>query len=182
MNKSVLISLGIISLMMTACSPKEDTTPTDSSDKHVAGAAPASASASAAQNSEPAPLTQAFIDQKVAAARNAINTASNYLKTEAGSAEDETACHSKISAVTTKVSASQNMKITHVSLGSGHEPIGWTKRVLEQFTANPNSSQLEHHELVEINGKHVFRYMAAITNGSCLPTHTTSAFIVTEKF
>ncbi len=179
MTKSVLLSLGIVTLIVTGCSPQEDTTPTNSSNQHTTNP-------TELENSEAAPLTQAFIDQKIIAARSVVKTFGSALKTELQTAMKEagvehaiSVCNIQAPEITHQVSASQNMKIRRVSLknrNAANEPIGWTKRVLEQFEVDQHAgkdiTQLEHHELVEINGENVFRYMKAIpTGGVCLACH-----------
>ena len=180
MTKFVLVFAVILALMTAGCSPKEE------APSNVKDTASEASESNVSSDSEPAPLTQAYIDQKVIAARRVADTFSLKLKAELkaamehGSAEQAiSACNIKAPAISREISASQNMKIRRVSLKNrnvANEPIGWTKKVLEQFEAEKQRgkqiSNLEHHELVEINGKHVFRYMKAIPTGdACLARH-----------
>ena len=134
----------------------------------------------------PEALTQTFIDSKTAEARTAVEAFSASLKSELQAAlkngspiEALSVCHTRAPEITQRISSERQISLSRVSLKArnpSNEAIGWQKNVLEEFETAHQAGKaiqaLEHSEIVEINGRQVFRYMKAIPTGKlCLTCH-----------
>lgn len=90
-------------------------------------------------------------------------------------------CQDKAPAIANSLSESSEWEIGRTSLKTrnpNNEPDAWEKRVLKQFdslnTAGNPVAELSYAEVVESDGKEVYRYMKAIpTQEVCLTCHGT---------
>ncbi len=124
--------------------------------------------------------------EQIATYRSAIKELGTQLKTELMQAikssnlvEAINVCHSRADEIAASVSEKQGFVISRVSFkyrNPKNAPEAWEQTVLEQFEqrkdAGENLKSLEFHEVVQIDGQKVSRYMKAIpTRGKCLSCH-----------
>lgn len=90
-----------------------------------------------------------------------------------------TICNSDAPAIAHEISQRKGWSIARTSLklrNPANTPDNWERSVLNDFETRKRQGEspenLEHHEIVEMDGKMVFRYMKAIpTDGGCLVCH-----------
>lgn len=88
-------------------------------------------------------------------------------------------CHVKAPKITAEVSNQTGWRVARTSLKNrspANAPTAWEKKVLEMFearkAAGADPKTLDYSEIVEVDGKRVFRYMKAIPTGQiCLKCH-----------
>lgn len=124
--------------------------------------------------------------QYVMASREAINDFSKQLKgtlqqslASGGPIEAIKVCHNVAIDITDKISRQYGWKIGRTSLkvrNPDNAPDNWERQTLIKFeerrAKGENITAMEFHEIIQSNGKPVFRYMKAIPTGSvCLACH-----------
>ena len=90
-------------------------------------------------------------------------------------------CSEKAPAIARDVSKEKGLRIGRTSLkprNPGNAPDQWEETVLKEFeqrkAKGEHPQKMEKHEIVEQNGKQIFRYMKAIPTGElCLKCHGT---------
>ncbi|MGF1644855.1 MAG: DUF3365 domain-containing protein [Thiotrichales bacterium] len=137
---------------------------------------------------DPGNVTQAEIDQRIQSSKESIQTLAQGLVAELEAASEKggplnalDVCNTKAAEIANKVSAEKGMKLSRVSAKNRNvknAAEGWTKTVLTAFetryAAGEGADKLEHHEVVEVNGKREFRFMKAIpVRSACLGCHGT---------
>src|SRR5512143_1316014 len=88
-------------------------------------------------------------------------------------------CHAKAPAIAAAISQKTGWRVGRTSLkvrNPANAPDPWEKKVLESFEARKAKGevpeQMEFHEVVDQDGKRVFRYMKAIPmGGPCMACH-----------
>ena len=125
-------------------------------------------------------------DPNVAEARQVIKQFFTQLKGElqkamksGGPVHAIEVCNRKAPEIAQKVSASTGWQVARTSLKNrspANAPQPWEKKVLEEFearkAAGADVKTLDYHDVVEENGRKVFRYMKAIPTGRiCLKCH-----------
>jgi hypothetical protein len=88
-------------------------------------------------------------------------------------------CHEKAPQIAARLTKETGWNMARTSLkvrNPDNAPDDWERKVLEAFekqkAAGADVKKLEHYEIVERDGKKVFRYMKAIpTGGICLNCH-----------
>ena len=88
-------------------------------------------------------------------------------------------CVKKAPEITNQVSASSGWTVTRTSLKPrtiSNNPLPWERKVMEEFearkAAGADPKTLDYSDIVEEDGKKVFRYMKAIPTGKvCLKCH-----------
>lgn len=96
-----------------------------------------------------------------------------------GPTEAVSVCNVAAPAIATETSGASGWKVGRTSLklrNTGNAPDDWERRVLEMFEARKakgaDPKTLEHFEVVQRDGKPMFRYMKAIPAGKpCLTCH-----------
>ncbi|MGF1546435.1 MAG: DUF3365 domain-containing protein [Thiotrichales bacterium] len=141
-----------------------------------------------AAKNDPSNVTQTEIDQRIASSKASIQTLAQGLAAELEAAAEKggplnalDVCNTKAAAIAQKLSAEQGMKLSRVSLKNRNvknAAEGWTKTVLTgfetRFSAGEGIDKMEHHEVVEVDGKREFRFMKAIPiRSACLGCHGT---------
>ncbi len=98
---------------------------------------------------------------------------------EGGPVNAISACNSKAPAIATNISASSGWSVARTSLkprATANAPLPWERKVLEEFeakkAAGADPKTLDYSDVVEEDGKKVFRYMKAIPTAKvCLNCH-----------
>lgn len=98
---------------------------------------------------------------------------------EGGPSQAVSVCRDRAPAVATEVSAQSGMEVRRTALrvrNPANAPDAWESEVLKGFQARvakgEDPSGVEHSEILELDGKRVFRYMKAIPTGEpCLQCH-----------
>jgi hypothetical protein len=98
---------------------------------------------------------------------------------EGGPVHAISVCNEKAPKITDDISASTGWYVARTSLkprAPTNSPLPWEKKVLEQFeqekAAGKEIKTIDYSEVVEEDGKKVFRYMKAIPTGKvCLKCH-----------
>ena len=127
------------------------------------------------------------MQDRVEASRGAVKALFGALKTELVAAIEAggpgaaiTVCNEKAMLITQEISQKQGWQIARTSLKTRNPvnaPDAWERGVLEQFEARSAAGEdpatIEHHEVVTVEGKPVFRYMKAIPTAEkpCLACH-----------
>jgi len=122
------------------------------------------------------------IDQSRAVAMEFMTALKGELKkalSEGGVVNAINVCNLKTPEISRSVSVKHGMSVARTSLkvrNQNNAPDAWEKKVLELFekekAGGKNIKALEHVEVVNVNGKEVFRYMKVIpTNAICLRCH-----------
>ncbi|WP_293648374.1 Tll0287-like domain-containing protein [Thiolapillus sp.] len=124
--------------------------------------------------------------ENVMEARKVIKQFATQLKGELKKAMKEggpvnaiSVCNDKAPKITDSVSASSGWTIARTSLkprATANSPLPWERKVMEEFeakkAAGADPKTLDYSDVVEENGKKVFRYMKAIPTGKvCLNCH-----------
>ena len=136
------------------------------------------------------PLSQVFADemaQRAAESRAVVKEFASELKTELKRALKEggpvkaiTVCNAVAPAIANQQSKKHGWRIGRTSLkvrNPANAPDEWEKEVLERFEARKKTGEdparMEYFEVVEQNGKRLFRYMKAIPTAEkpCLLCH-----------
>ena len=128
----------------------------------------------------------ADVDPNVAEARQIIKQFFTQLKGELQKAMKEGGpvhaigvCNEKAPRIADKVSADTGWYVARTSLkyrAPTNSPLPWEKKVLEEFEARKAAGEdvkkIDYQDVVEEDGKQVFRYMKAIPTGEvCLKCH-----------
>jgi len=131
-------------------------------------------------------MAEQAMDPNVMEARKIVKQFVTQLKGElkkamkaGGPAHAISVCNDKAPRITDEVSAQTGWYVARTSLkprAATNSPLPWEKKVMEQFearkTAGEDVKRLEYHDVVEEDGKRVFRYMKAIPTGKvCLNCH-----------
>ena len=98
---------------------------------------------------------------------------------EGGPVNAISVCNEKAPKITDAVSASSGWTVARTSLkprATANTPLPWERKVLEEFearkAAGADPKTLDYSDVVEEDGKKVFRYMKAIPTGKvCLNCH-----------
>ncbi|WP_457668803.1 Tll0287-like domain-containing protein [Thiolapillus sp.] len=124
--------------------------------------------------------------ENVMEARKVIKQFATQLKGELKKAMKEggpvnaiSVCNDKAPEITDSVSASSGWSVARTSLkprATANSPLPWERKVMEDFeakkAAGADPKTLDYSDVVEENGKKVFRYMKAIPTGKvCLNCH-----------
>ena len=125
-------------------------------------------------------------DPNVAEARQIIKQFFTQLKgelkkamKEGGPAHAISVCNQKAPQIANDISAETGWYVARTSLkprAPGNTPLPWEKKVLEAFeakkAAGADIKTIDYYDVVEEDGKKVFRYMKAIPTGKvCLNCH-----------
>ncbi len=124
--------------------------------------------------------------ENVMEARKIIKQFSTQLKTElkkgmkeGGPVNAISVCNDKAPEITDAVSASSGWTVARTSLkprATSNNPLPWERKIMEEFeakkAAGADPKTLDYADIVEEDGKKVFRYMKAIPTGKvCLNCH-----------
>ncbi|WP_456413511.1 Tll0287-like domain-containing protein [Thiolapillus sp.] len=98
---------------------------------------------------------------------------------EGGPVNAISACNSKAPGIAANISASSGWSVARTSLkprATANAPLPWERKVLEEFeakkAAGADPKTLDYSDVVEEDGKKVFRYMKAIPTAKvCLNCH-----------
>ncbi|WP_373276067.1 Tll0287-like domain-containing protein [Thiolapillus brandeum] len=119
-------------------------------------------------------------------ARKVIKQFATHLKGELKAAMKEggpvnaiSVCNDRAPGITDEVSASSGWSVARTSLkprSTANSPLPWERKVMEEFeakkAAGADPRTLDYSDVVEENGRKVFRYMKAIPTGKvCLNCH-----------
>lgn len=132
------------------------------------------------------PLPAQEVPLSVTASRTAIKAFAERLQAElvqamenGGPAAAITVCNLKAPEIASAVSLDKGLDIGRTSLrtrNDANRPDEWEANVLQRFearqAAGENPAELDYHEVVETDGRRLFRYMKAIpTAAVCLKCH-----------
>jgi hypothetical protein len=133
-----------------------------------------------------APTMAADNQEMVMEARKVIKQFATQLKGELKKAKKEggpvnaiSVCNDKAPKITDEVSASSGWTVARTSLkprATANSPLPWERKVMEEFeakkAAGADPKTLDYSDIVEEDGKKVFRYMKAIPTAKvCLNCH-----------
>ncbi|WP_456444662.1 Tll0287-like domain-containing protein [Thiolapillus sp.] len=132
------------------------------------------------------PAMAADNQEMVMEARKVIKQFATQLKSELKAAMKEggpvnaiSVCNEKAPEITEQVSTSSGWTVARTSLkprSTANVPLPWERKVMEEFearkAAGADPKTLDYSDVVEENGKKVFRYMKAIPTAKvCLNCH-----------
>ncbi len=177
LQKTLTIAIAASLLTLSACTKNQEEVP---------GTSDTTAQNAAETQAAPA-VSDETVAQLTADSRQTVKAFMGSLKGElmaamkaGGPMNALSVCNTKAPAITAKVSAEKGINVSRVSLKNrnpGNAPAAWQEAVLKDFeakkAAGADPKTLEFHEVANIDGKPVFRYMKAIPLGkpACLICH-----------